>query len=65
MVSKNQTFSDCQLEDLPDEIIYIKFGHLEARELVLCVQVSKRYRTISHDESLWRGTNLYQHTVGL
>ena len=47
------------LDDLPNEVILKVLTYLKVEELVRCHQVSKRIKTISHDESLWKKINLY------
>ena len=45
-------------EDLPNEVIHKVLTYLKVEEIVMCHQVSKRIRGISHDESLWKKINL-------
>ena len=40
-------------QDLPDELILKILSYSEIKALITCGQVSKRIRTISHDNSLW------------
>ena len=47
------------LDDLPNEVILKVLTYLKVEELVRCHQVSKRIKTISHDESLWKKINLH------
>ena len=61
--AKRQKMSTVYLDDLPDEILLKIFQHLNMKEIVYCAQMSKRIRTISHDESLWQKINLYQRKV--
>ena len=51
--------STLKLEDLPNELILKVFGYLKIKELIHCGQLSKRFREISHDETLWQAMNLY------
>ena len=44
--------SNSHLENLPNEIILKVFAYLNFQELLRCGQVSKRIRSISHDETL-------------
>ena len=44
--------------DLPDELILKVFSYTETVDLLRCGQVSKRIRTISNDNSLFRFVNL-------
>ena len=60
MEEKRQKMSETSFEDLPDEIILKVFKNLEISDLICCGQLSKRIRTISHDESLWQKINLYR-----
>ena len=41
------------LEILPEEIVLKIFAYLETKDLGRCLQVSKRFRNIAQDESLW------------
>ena len=43
-----------KLSSLPDEIILRIFKNLEIDDVLRCGQVSKRFRTISRDESFGR-----------
>ena len=47
-----------KLADFPNEIILIVFASLDLRELLNCGKVSKKFRTISHDEFLWQRIDL-------
>ena len=47
-----------KLADFPDEIILKVFASLDLKDLLNCGQVSKRFRTISHDEFLWQRIDL-------
>ena len=47
------------LEDLPNEVVLKVLTYLKVEEIVRCHRVSKRIKTISHDESLWKKINLY------
>ena len=51
------------LEDLPDELQLKIFSHLCIKDLVRCVQVSKRTRRICLDESIWEKINLCKKNV--
>ena len=46
--------STYQLDDLPEEVILKILGFLDIKELLLCGQVSQRFRAISNDGSLWQ-----------
>ena len=54
---------EIELEQFPDEIILQVFSYLDMKELILCGQVSKRMRNISHDESLWQRINLHSKVL--
>ena len=43
-----------ELADFPDEIVLKVFASLDLKDLLNCGQVSKRFRTISHDKFLWQ-----------
>jgi len=45
-------------QDLPDEIILKLFSYFEPKDLISSLQVSKRLRKISHDNSLWQNVFL-------
>ena len=47
-----------ELADFPDELVLKVFASLESKDLLNCGQVSKRFRTISHDEFLWQRVDL-------
>ena len=52
-----------ELGDFPDEIILKVFASLDVKDLLNCGQVSKRFRTISHDEFLWQRIDLSGKSV--
>ena len=45
-------------QDLPEELILKVLSYSEPEDLIASGQVSKRFRTISHDNSLWQRVNL-------
>ena len=45
-------------QDLPDEVVLKILSYSETKELLICGQVSKRIRRISHDGTLWVSANL-------
>ena len=47
-----------EFADFPDEIIIKVFASLGPKDLLNCGQVSKRFRTISHDKFLWQRVDL-------
>lgn len=51
------------MENFPDEVILKVLSYLNLRDLIFCGQLSKRIRTISHDESLWENINLHHQNV--
>ena len=57
-MAKRQKLSSYQLNDLPNEVILKLFSFMDIKELLLCGQVSKRFRAIANDESLWLKLNL-------
>ena len=50
-----------QLENLPNEILLKIFDYVnpKIKELLLFGQVSRRIRSIAHDQSLWQNVNLF------
>ena len=52
-----------KLGDFPDEIILKVFASLDVKDLLNCGQVSKRFRSISHDEFLWQWIDLSGKSV--
>jgi len=52
-----------EIADFPDEIILKVFASLDLKDLLNCGQVSKRFRTISHDEFLWQRIDLSGKSV--
>ena len=52
-----------ELTDFPDEIIIKVCASLDLKDLLNCGQVSKRFRTISHDEFLWQRIDLSGKSV--
>ena len=50
-----------QLENLPNEILLKIFYYMnpKIKELLLFGQVSRRIRSIAHDQSLWQNVNLF------
>ena len=52
-----------ELVDFPDEIILKVFASLDLKDLLNCGQVSKRFRTISHDKFLWQRIDLSGKSV--
>ena len=52
-----------EMADFPDEIILKVFVSLDSKDLLNCGQVSKRFRTISHDKFLWQWIDLSGKSV--
>ena len=52
-----------QIEKLPDEVILLVLSFLSIKDLIKCSQLSRRFRTITYDKSLWQKSNLYQKIV--
>ena len=52
-----------QIEKLPDEVILLVLSFLSIKDLIKCSQLSRRFRTITFDKSLWQKSNLYQKIV--
>ena len=55
---KNLEMSTIKLEDISDEIILKVLGCLELLDIVRFGHVSKRFRAISQDETLWQKISL-------
>ena len=53
-VAKFQEKNNKSISDLPDEILLKIFVNLSSKELIHCSLVSRRFRSISYDESLWQ-----------
>ena len=51
------------IQDLPDELVLKIFSYLDTKDLIICGQVSKRIRRISHDSTLWVTANLENKIV--
>ena len=62
-MSKRQKLSLFHLEGLPDEIILEILSLLDIKGVLRFGQVSKRFRSISNDQSLWLKLNLFQRNV--
>ena len=62
-MAKRLKLSSLQLEDLPNEVLLKVLSYVEIRDLICCGQISKRIRTISHDESLWQKLNLCKREI--
>ena len=54
-----------QLENLPNEILLKIFDYMnpKIKELLLFGQVSRRIRSIAHDQSLWQNVNLFPKRI--
>jgi hypothetical protein len=50
-------------QDLPEELILKVLSYSEPKDLIASGQVSKRFRKISHDNSLWQRVNLSKKIV--
>ena len=50
-------------QDLPEELILKVLSYSEPKDLITSGHVSKRFRTISHDSSLWQRVNLSKKVV--
>ena len=51
------------MENLPNEVILKVWSFLTIRDLGNCAQVSKRFKNICSDESLWKKINLSDKIV--
>ena len=52
-----------ELEDLSDEIILKILSNVDKKDLIQCSQVSKRFRNISYDQSLWLKVDLRNQSM--
>ena len=63
-VAKYQKIPDKSLDDLPDEVLLKIFANLAKpssfKDLIRLSHVSKRFRRVYQDESLWQKINLYE-----
>ena len=55
---KQQKLCTVKLEDLPDEVILKVLGNLGMEDLFACAQLSRRFKCVSQDESLWIKINI-------
>ena len=55
---KQQKLCSVKLEDLPDEVILKVLGNLGMEDLFACAQLSRRFKCVSQDESLWIKMNI-------
>ena len=51
------------MEELPDEVILKVWSFLPIKELIQCTQLSKRFKAVCSDDSLWQKINLYNKKV--
>lgn len=51
------------METFPDEVILKVLFFLPFKDIIKCSQVSKRFKAICNDESLWQKINLYNKKV--
>ena len=52
-----------KFQNLPDELVLKVLSYSKTKDLISCGQVSKRIRTITHDDTLWRTANLEKKIV--
>ena len=52
-MAKRQKLSSLEIEDLPNEMILEVLRNLDIKDLSNCAMVSKRFRAIYREESLW------------
>ena len=62
-MAKRQKLTTLQIEDLPDEIIVQVLQNLDIKDLVNCSMVSKRFRAIYREESLWERIHIFNKIV--
>lgn len=66
-VAKCQKTPDKSLDDLPDEVLLKIFANLAKpscfKDLIRSSYVSKRFRRVYQDESLWQKINLFRNCV--
>jgi hypothetical protein len=55
----------CKLEDLSDEVLIIILRNLDKNDLIQCGYVSKRFRDISYDQTLWQKVNFRYQSVSV
>ena len=55
--------SDLKFEDLPNEIILKVMSNLETEDLFSWWKLSKRFKAISQDESLWSKGSFFQQIL--
>lgn len=60
---KHQKISSCDIFDLPDEVMLRILSYLDVKNLVHCSHLSKKFRAISQDESLWQKINLCHKVI--
>ena len=53
------------LQDMPDEILLKILSYLDSKSIFKCVQVCKRLRNVSFDNSMWQKVNLCGKIVPL
>ena len=55
---KQQKLCIIKLEDLPNEVILKVLGNLGMEDLFACAKLSRRFKCVSQDESLWLKMNI-------
>ena len=55
---KQQKMCTVKLEDLPNEVILKVLGNLGMEDLFACAKLSRRFKCVSQDESLWIKMNI-------
>ena len=62
-MAKRQKLTTLQIEDLPNEMIVQVLCNLDIKDLTNCGMVSKRFRAIYRDESLWEKIRIFNKIV--
>ena len=57
-LAKRKKISTLHFEEFPDEILIEFMGYLSIKQLLRCMQVSKRFKALCQAESLWQKIDL-------
>ena len=57
-LAKRKKISTLHFEDFPDEILIEFMSYLNIKQLLRCMQVSKRFKALCQAESLWQKIDL-------
>lgn len=64
-MSDIQRFLSQTIEKLPDKVLLNIFSYLSHKEICSMSRVSKKWRTIAYNTSLWRSVSLRPEISGL